>query len=270
MWRYRLIVLLTMLAVSCSYPERADWDGTDTGGGSSLVSIAHVKSVYRGYPYTFTEDWRLRGVVVSSDRYGNCYKSLFVADSTGAVELRLDREELFVDYPMGTQVEIACNGLTIGSYGGMLRLGSPPSGVYETGYVAEKDIDAVVHVVGMSPQAVEPVTRAIDELSDADVGRFIAVDDVQFVTVGDGMMWCDADMDDASGFADTNRMLEDMNGNTLTVRTSRRAEFASWTLPYGSGRAEGILTVFNGTYQLVVIRPGVVYGTMMGERFVAE
>ena len=77
MWRYRLIVLLTMLAVSCSYPERADWDGTDTGGGSSLVSIAHVKSVYRGYPYTFTEDWRLRGVVVSSDRYGNCYKSLY-------------------------------------------------------------------------------------------------------------------------------------------------------------------------------------------------
>lgn len=266
--------MLTMLAVSCSYPERADWDGTDTDGGSSFVSIAHVKSVYRGYPYTFTEDWRLRGVVVSSDRYGNCYKSLFVADSTGAVELRLDREELFVDYPMGTQVEIACNGLAIGSYGGMLRLGSPPAGVYETGYVAEEDIDAVVHVVEMAPQAVEPVTRAINELSDADVGRFIAVDDVQFVTVGDGMMWCDADMDDASGFADTNRMLEDRNGNgngnTLVVRTSRRAEFASWTLPYGSGRVEGILTVFNGTYQLLVIRPGVVYGTMTGERFVAE
>ena len=261
--------MLTMLAVSCSYPERVDWDGTDTDGGSSFVSIAHVKSVYRGYPYTFTEDWRLRGVVVSSDRYGNCYKSLFVSDSTGAVELRLDREELFVDYPMGTQVEIACNGLTIGSYGGMLRLGAPPSGGYETGYVVEKDIGAVVHVTGMSPQAVEPLPRAIDELSDADVGRFIAVDDVQFVTAGDGMMWCDADMDDASGFADTNRMLEDRNGNTLVVRTSRRAEFASWTLPYGSGRVEGILTVFNGTYQLLVIRPGVVYGTMTGERFVA-
>ena len=161
---------------------------------------------------------------------------------------------------MGCLVDVSCNGLTLGAYGGCLQLGTAPSQGYETGYVDEADIPAVVRIVGMAEEAVEPQAREIAALRPEDVGR------VQFVA-GGRAAWCDRDADDASGFTDTDRYVVDRSGNLLAVRTSRRAGFASWPLPAGSGRIEGMLSVFDGHYRLRVIRPDLLYSDMAGERF---
>ena len=176
--------------------------------------------------------------MVSSDRSGNYYKTLAVLDGSGAIELKLDSERLFETYAMGCLVDVSCNGLTLGAYGGCLQLGTAPSQGYETGYVDEADIPGVVRIVGMAEEAVEPQAREIAALRPEDVGRFVSFDGVQFVA-GGRAAWCDRDADDASGFADTDRYVVDRSGNLLAVRTSRRAGFASWPLPAGSGRIEG-------------------------------
>ena len=260
-------VAAVLLLSGCSYPERGRVPEEEEGGAaSSVVTVEYLKSHYRGYPYTFTESYRIRGCVVSSDRSGNYYKTLAVLDGSGAIELKLDSERLFETYAMGCLVDVSCNGLTLGAYGGCLQLGTAPSQGYETGYVDEADIPAVVRIVGMAEEAVEPQAREIAALRPEDVGRFVSFDGVQFVA-GGRAAWCDRDADDASGFADTDRYVVDRSGNLLAVRTSRRAGFASWPLPAGSGRIEGMLSVFDGHYRLRVIRPDLLYSNMAGERF---
>lgn len=258
-----------MLA-GCSYPEKItgeDEKGNGKDESSSLVSIEFLKSHYRGYPYTFTENYRIGGCVVSTDRSGNYYKALSMADDTGAIELKLDCERLYERYMLGCQVEVECNGLTIGSYGGVLQLGSAPMENYETGYIAEDDIAAVIHIRGMSEVGVVPVPLRIAALKTSDVGRLAAFDNVQFREGGTAVAWCDEDAGDPSGFCNTDRELVDTEGNTLKVRTSRRADFASWTLPAGSGTAEGIISIYNGEFQLIVTRPDLLYSSMTAGRF---
>lgn len=268
MWRGKMVVFGALLLTGCTYPERTAGRGTGEGDTShSMVSVEFLKSHYRGYPYTFTENYRIRGCVVSTDRSGNYYKTLSVADDTGAVELKIDRERLFEKYPMGSLLEVECNGLTVGSYGGVLQMGTAPIPDYETGYIAEGDLDAFIHITGRTEEAVEPVKRTIEALTVADVGRLAVFDYVQFREDGDTVTWCNEDADDPSGFRDTDRELTDAKGHTLRVRTSRRADFASWTLPVGSGSAEGIVSVYNGEFQLRVIRPELLYSSMADERF---
>ena len=183
MWRCSWPAVAAVLLLSgCSYPERGRVPEEEEGGAaSSVVTVEYLKSHYRGYPYTFTESYRIRGCVVSSDRSGNYYKTLAVLDGSGAIELKLDSERLFETYAMGCLVDVSCNGLTLGAYGGCLQLGTAPSQGYETGYVDEADIPAVVRIVGMAEEAVEPQAREIAALRPEDVGRFVSFDGVQFV-----------------------------------------------------------------------------------------
>ena len=53
----------------------------------------------------------------------------------------------------------------------------------------------------------------------------------------------------------------------MGVRTARRAEGAGWIVPDGSGRIEGLLSLYDGAFQLRVIRPDLLYGTMAEARF---
>ena len=263
-----LLVMLCLLATACSYPENADWtfdrNDSDTSGAKT-VSIAFLKARYQGYPYTFVENVYISGWVVSSDRSGNYYKTLAVEDDTAAIEIKLDAEELFKSYPVGAVVEVDCNGLTLGVYGGVIQLGVASDSDYETDYIPAQDVVRRVRVIGVLEQAPEPLHLTIDALDDSHVGRLVSFDEVQFVEASDGAAWCDTD--GTAALVDTNRTLIDRNGNTLLVRTSRYAEFASWMLPHGSGRIEGIMSRFGNRFQLKVISPETLYDDMSGLRF---
>lgn len=269
-----MFLLSLFLLGGCSYPENREWMGSGDGEGdspgdkpTSVVSIKYLKSFYKGHPYTFAENYRVKGVVISTDQSGNYHKTLAVRDDTGVIELKLDAENLFEIYFMGCIVEVSCNALTIGAYSGLLQLGSAPSQGHETGYIAQEDVSVVVKIVGASEIAVDPEKRAIADLTGDDVSRFIAIDGVQFVKESLGMLWCDEAQEESTGFKDTDRYVVDQQGNRLLVRTSRYAECAAWNLPEGSGAIEGILSLFNGNYQLRVIRPDILYSSMIAPRF---
>lgn len=252
-------------AWACSYPERAG-DPSEGGEGSdAVVSIAYVHARYGGYPFAVRDNWLVRGTVISTDRSGNYYKTLAVDDGTDVAELKLDAETLFLDYPMGCRVEVICNGLTVGERGGIMQLGTASSDGYETGYLPAEEIGRHVRLLALSENEAMPSVRTIEGLSASDLGRLVAFDDVQFVEYG--RTWCQPDAEDATGFADTDCYVEDRAGNRLAVRTSRYAEFAGWIVPTGSGRIEGLLSQYDGAWQLRVIRPDLLYGTMSGERF---
>lgn len=213
---------------------------------AGMVSVAYLKSLYSNHPRTVTEDYVISGTVVSSDRHGNFYKVLVIEDDTGGIELKLDVSNLFEIFFPGTCIEVSCNGLTLGGYGGLIQLGTPPAGGYEAGYIAADDMNARITVTGRLPETVRPETITISDISPEYISRYVAFRDIQFVESDIALTWC-GDGDDSE------RTLIDRHGDTLTVWTSPHAGFASQQLPQGSGYIEGILSYFNGSYQFKLI-----------------
>ncbi len=255
-----LISLLALVATTACRPVSVIPPGGDDGGGDGptipkppgeeqTVSVAYLKRLYNGAPVRVTDEWSIAGAVVSDDRRGNFYKTLVVNDDTGGIELRLDVEEIFKHYRMHSRVTVRCNGLWLGSYGGTLQLGAEPFGDYQTRPLAEADIAGHLTVDGEHYGEVQPRVRTFGELTAGDVSTFVAFEGVRFVEQERGMSWADT-ADDVE--TDTDRHLVDARGDTLVVRTSRHATFASRLLPEGVGRIEGVLSRFNDKFQLTV------------------
>ncbi len=238
---YLIAFLLALSMVSCEIAE----EEPEVVPPESLCSVAHLKSLYDGYPYAIVGDLHLLAVVTANDAGGNIYKKLVVEDASGGLEVKLDRTDLFTDFFVGDSVAIYCGGLTLGSYGGVHQLGAAPADGYETSYIARHDIPVhIKHTGGVAPE--RPVRRMDLDMLDADlVSCFVQFNDVQFVESEVGEKWTD-------GVVTTNRTLIDRQGNMLTVRTNLAANFANELLPAGSGVIRGVLSWFNGTYQLIV------------------
>lgn len=133
-----LVALVSLYAVSCNYsdfgtPEPAvaytDADFEDC----EIISIKDFKKKYSSLVGTstnelITDNWVIRGKVISSDESGNVYKSLYIQDNDpvsglGAIELRLFASN-YTKYPIGYTVYVKLKGLSIGDYRGMLSVGA--------------------------------------------------------------------------------------------------------------------------------------------------
>lgn len=102
------------------------------------AKISDVKALYikTGSPVTIEKDLVIKGQVISSDQAGNIYRSLYIQDESGAIELKIGKSGLYNDYKLGQWVYVKCEGLTIGEYEGMIQLGfEDTSKKYETAYI---------------------------------------------------------------------------------------------------------------------------------------
>ncbi|MCR5519436.1 MAG: DUF5689 domain-containing protein [Bacteroidales bacterium] len=91
------------------------------------------------------EDLFIAGKVCSSDKSGNIYKSFYIQDETGGMEIKAGRSSLYSDYHEGQTVYVYLNGMSVGMYGyksgnyggnGMVQVGlEDPTGEYETSYI---------------------------------------------------------------------------------------------------------------------------------------
>ena len=147
-------------------PERY-WSDEDF---ARITSIADLVSGYTiGQPKVLTNTV-IKGVVTTTDRPGNFYKSFYIQDETGGIEIKVGKNGLYNDYLLGQTVYVDCEDLTLGMYGyksgnyggmGMAQLGfSDPSGSYETSYM-EIPLLIDAHVLRGNPSELHPVTPAV-------------------------------------------------------------------------------------------------------------
>ena len=131
-------------------------------------TIAELASLYKtGSPWKIDKNIVISGIVSTTDQPGNFYKSFYIQDETGGMEIKIGKNGLYNDYLPGQRIYVDCRELCLGMYGyksgtaygnGMVQIGfSDPTGEYETSYLESSLlIDSHVFKGEIGPE-VEPV-----------------------------------------------------------------------------------------------------------------
>ena len=138
-------------------------------GLETITTIKDLKAMYKGDRVVVSGNTWIKGQVVSSDRTGNVYKEIYIQDATGAIDLKMGKNNMYVEYLPGQWVYVKCDGLTLGSYEGMPQLGFDPdntaSNTYDTSYI---DLQAIIdkHVFrGFVADPVAPQNVTEDQIA---------------------------------------------------------------------------------------------------------
>lgn len=148
-------------------------------------TILELKSLYKNAPVKIEDGIIIGGQVISEDRSGNIYKSIYIQDATGAIEVKIGKNSLYNDYKLGQWVYVKCSGLTLGDYKGMIQLGyEDASGEYETSYL---DVQYIIdtHVFRGeldTPLAPKKVAES-DLLKEENLGCFVEIDGLKYGSV---------------------------------------------------------------------------------------
>ena len=194
----------------------------------------------------------IKGRVISSDKTGNIYKTLYIQDETGALSISIDSYDLYQIYPLGQEVAINMTGAGIGKYAGLQQMGaeSEYNGTPQTGRMALSAFKVRTKAVGTADASkVVAVTTTIDVINAAKSAEALREWQNQLVRL-ENVSFVDAGQPYSESDATTNRTLKDAAGNSIIVRNSNYATFKDAILPSGNGTVTGILGYFNGTWQL--------------------
>ena len=185
----------------------------------------------------------IEGIVISSDEYGNIYKSLYIQDTTGGIVILLDRTNLYTHYKIGQKVVVYCKGLALGEYGGMIQLG------YKTNNnnfdkIPNSVIDNHLFKDGFPLSPPTPKKIKLNSLSQDYICTYVQIDSIRFQNPN--QLFASQD------YSYTNHNLLDSNGNIIVLRISKYASFANNKTPAGIGSIKGILTIYSNTYQIII------------------
>ena len=187
MKRIKIILAATAIAaaVSCTslkeefqpvftleYEQPAPYAPADMKANTTIAELCGMYTT--GKPWNIDKDIIIKGQVTTTDRPGNFYKSFYIQDGTGGIELKLGKNGLYNDYLPGQWVYVKCHGLTLGMYGykdgnyggqGMIQIGyEDPTESYETAYL-ESTMLIDTHVFkGPMGDPVEPVVLSEEQL----------------------------------------------------------------------------------------------------------
>lgn len=121
-----LLLSIVMICTSACKKELdvapyATFDGKAT---HTIAELLQFHPLTEGFTYdTIPQGVIIQGVVISSDKEGNCYKYITIDDGTAGVQVKINSSSLYTNYPLGQRVFVKCDGLVLGDYGMLHQLG---------------------------------------------------------------------------------------------------------------------------------------------------
>lgn len=229
--RIPALMVLLILAFSGCQKDDVDHPPLNEIDQDKIITIQELRAMYTGQPVSFQEDYNVYGVITTDERSGNFYRSHYIQDQTGAINIRLDSG---VTLAVGDSVRLSLKGTYLSAYNNMLQ------------------VDSVIYGKNLITQdrglVVEPLLVTIPQiLSGGLQGQLIKLEDVQFAPGALNLTYANA-LDQIT----ENRDLEDCNGNRIIVRTSGFATFAGTQVAQGNGSLIAIVSVFGSTWQLLI------------------
>ena len=207
--------------------------------GKSMKTVAEVKAYFSGTLAQIPDNAYLKAQVTANDKTGNLFKYIYVEDKTGGIRVNIDMESLYADprFFVGKQVLINLKDLYVGSVNAEVQLGGLFNG--NVGRVLANDVYKHFFPTTDFTEVVA-TEKTIAGLTDADVGRWIKIKDLQLVKEDLGHIFYGS------------RTLEDCSSNKINLYTESFATFANDIMDTGKGDVYGILKKYNTTYELII------------------
>lgn len=255
--KFIAVVILSVILSGCVKDKynAPPAPNADPAGVYATMTIKQFKQHYylpnqnNPNPFQITDSVILSGVINADDRSGNIYKTLIFQDSTGGLQIVANQPDLYNIYPVGTRIFVKAKGLYLYNYLGTLELGSfiDNTGAQPSlGGIPPNLLNYFI-VKGMTGLTVTPrhwslfnLNNGADQLNDQST--LIQVDGVEFIAADTALTYADA-INKVSG----NLLLQDTvlpTPNTVTVRTSGYANFATLNPPKNYGSVLGIFTIY--------------------------
>lgn len=186
----------------------------------------------------------IEAYVTSSDEGGNFYKSISMVSTDGLTgfSMPVDNYNLYTEFEPGRKVTIKLDKNTFFNkqYDATVIGASYNGGVGRISGVNYKDVILRSCDKINEDDIVNNISVVGSEI-DQNINKLIEFDNVQFTDAAMGKNFFDPN--NVSGGA-TNHEITDMYGNTVTIRTSEYATFASSPIPSGSGKIRCVLTKY--------------------------
>lgn len=230
-FRFSALLILVILAFAGCQKDDFDQPPLNEIDQNKILTIQELRSLFTGVPVSFQEDYNVFGVITTDEHSGNFYRSHYIQDHTGAINIRLDTG---VNLAVGDSVRLSLKGTILSSYNNMLQVDSVDYGK-----------NLITQDRGL---VVEPKLVTIPEIITGGLqGQLIKLENVQFAPGELNKTYANA-LDQIT----ENRDLEDCDGNKIIVRTSGFATFAGTQVAQGNGSLTAIVSVFGTTWQLLI------------------
>lgn len=255
-----LVSMLAALFSGCmdNHDDPTGYTYGNPAVGEANTTIKELKTKYaasvsNNKAEEVQEDLVITGVIVGDDESGNIYKNLYINDGTGTLVVGVNVTGLYASLPVGQKIAIDCKGLYVGGYGEMAQLGALYQG--KIGRMPEYTWKAHVKAIGQPDLSYpELVPMEIDEAwlssaNKADAAFFVKIRDAEFVEADGKTQY--APEEEADGGNGVNRTLK-VGATNLPFRTSSYANFATNYMKMGKVDITGLLTQYNGEWQITV------------------
>jgi len=237
-----LVVAMTATMFAC---VEDDYDKPDIPQIpiGDVYTIQQVKDFFYNNDnstYTFTEDASVYATVTMDEETDNSYKTIFIQDNTAAIAIF---QNVSGGVYIGDSVRVYLKDLVVMQYQNLFQINSVAGdGV---------NVDGVIIKQGYNNKRVPEIATIAQIAADMNFyqGRVVKIKDVQFV-----------DTDTAKTFANAadleteERLIQDVDGNLLIVRTSGYATFADADVPNGNGSIIAVVGQYGTTIQLGIRR----------------
>jgi len=246
------MVAVSWVAVLCTQK----YDDPDTFVPFHLEpthTITQLKAMRASGATEVLDNVIISGKVVSSDADGNFYRTFFIQDETGGIELKVGKTNLQSYYKEGQTISVKARHLVLGSYGGMISLGERSLETkYENGYIdTDLRINETIFRGELGPKVTPYEITTQTQITDSRLGTLVTLKNAKLIKKNMDTWALKA----STGVeADYGEHTYQIGTKSVLVRTSGYAKFASSPAPALNSYADvtGILTKFNTTYQLVL------------------
>lgn len=226
---------------------------------TNMVSIAQLKEKYKNYintSYSYKKvetPTQIKGYVTGNDVQGNLYNELVIDDGTGAITIGVAQGGLYGLFPVGAEVIIELNGLSVGNYGLHPQIGTPytsAKGQNSIGRMSRAVWNQHFRLTGKS-KTIDPIEfhsswkPASDGLTYS--GKLVTMKNVSFKGADGKKTFANASAGPGSVSVYFNEY-----PTTTMVYTSNFADFASNPLPQGKVNVTGILKRYNNSWELII------------------
>lgn len=237
-----VVLLLSFSNISCDYDRFNAPNQKPNSVPVTTMDIAALRTFYQDDPVWVVGQRSVvvSGYVTTSDQAGNFYRSFFIEDETGAVEIRAGLYDLYATYRLGQQVTVVADSLKLGMTNGVLQLGLG-SAAYETDYMNHRVVVDKHLFRGERFEEVIPRPVKAGQLNEEWLGTLVRFDGVH-LDGGVDTTWALPASLSASGVPQSAYLkFRDEKSDSIYVVTSGYASFAGETVPTEAVSVTGIL-----------------------------